>query len=67
MESTRKKKSVRALQNAGVFWLSKARVSCQDGTSLRRVEECRSVFQTVPFQGLKNAIPMADVQSSGVS
>jgi hypothetical protein len=37
------------------FGPSKARVSCQDGKSLRRVENGRYDFQIITFQDFKNA------------
>jgi hypothetical protein len=54
------KKSVRDHPNImGVLGLSKARVSCQDGKSLRRVENSRYDFQIITFQDLKTAAVIA--------
>ena len=43
----------------GTLMILKARVSCQDGKSLMRVENGRYVFQIITFQDLKNAAVIA--------
>ncbi len=51
----------------GDFGPLKARVSCQDGKSLRRVENGRYDFQIITFQDLKNAPAMAAIAPADVS
>jgi hypothetical protein len=40
------------------------RIACQDGKSLRRVENGRYDFQIITFQDLKNAPAMAAIEPS---